>query len=919
MIHNTKNKIVMGLALLISFNVVARVPDSFKEFFAFEDKMIRLTISGDTLGETVLLNSNYNTLKLPNDKSIESRLKIKKFLKRNNLNDVVIEHFLSALANGIESDASCKGDMAECIVYPDVYSVVYDYDHSHLRLFVNGNLLDKNIDFEREYAEADNEHGAIINSIDLYTNAYNSNSKNYTINNKTLIGLPLGYITSDLSVTNNKNTDKFNINEISYDIEYEDYRLYAGKYKYAPKFNTTDFLNTNTRYEQVSANFGSSQNLLKGEKSNLDRIFYYSPAKGELLIYRNGIIIRQKNIDEGQGFIGYDELPSGRYEIRLDIVISGNVISSDSVQVYNSVRDKLEVGGYDYLFSIGSFQNNRYNYSDVEKEYKDKWFAKAAIAKRISAPITLGAGILSSDNGTAVTLGSQIYMPYGFTFDAIANIFSDSALFYDTSLSNGLFSLRYEKLSLSDEEMNSFAKYLYFDREYERISITGNYRFSGGIHAYSTYSKGKEKSLGNITSQLNDNFDYWSITSGMSLPLRGGMNLGLTLDYQDVSEEWSTMVTLSVPLDYGYSARSMFSVKDGSISSIRNSLEKSNVFNSSIVDSNLSVAQSYSADVLDKNITEAILSANVNEKKWRGNAYLYSDTKGNTRGASASFSSTQVVKEKRLLLTSDKSSSYALMDVNSLDSHDSYGYATVRRNGNVQKKTFVYDKTNLYPLNSYNEYDISLDTESVALVNLGQSYANEFIKPGSLLTIKADVRQIVSFLSAFEDVFGNRVNDINCEGDGCHNIQKIHSGVFQISLMYGLGFELISGNNICIIPESKTERQIFNYGKNICVPNIKPMNYVVLQDRKESKNLYFLGLYNEEAKFSEVYRVVESLNPIVKEIGKYKAIYIVADENDFRIAEFNLKSGNIELAKIIGMDAIINQEKTLSSVKGVNP
>ena len=924
MIYMKKNKLIMGLSLLVSFEIMAMIPDNFKEFFLFEDKIVKLLISGDAESETVLLRTNYNTVKLPEYELDESKTKIKKFLKRNNLNDLVIEHFLDDLSRGVESDPLCKGSLAECIVFPDFYSVVYDYDHSYLRFFVNGQFLDKNVNIDLEYADAKNKYGTVINSIDLYANAYNSNSSNYTFNNNTLIGLPLGYITSDLSVTNNINADKFNINELSYDLEYENYRFYGGKFRYTPMFNTTDFLNTNTRYEQISANFGSSQNLLKGDKRSLERIFYYSPAKGELLIYRNGNIIRQKNIDEGQGSIGYDELPSGRYEITLDVVVSGNVISSETVQVYNSARDKLKEGEYDYLFSVGTFQNNRYNHSDIESEYKDKWFAKAAVAARVSAPLTLGAGVLSSSNARALNLGSQVYLPYGFTLGAVANIFDDSNHFFDTSLSNGWLALRYEILSLSNDdnkENNSFIRYLYSDNEYKRISLTGNYRFSGGAYAYSTYSRGKDKSFNTTSSLLNDGgFEYWSVTSGISLPLSRGMTLGLTLDYQDASEDWSTMVTLSVPLDSGYAAKSMLSLRDGSISNIRNSIEKNNILNSAKVNSNLSVAQVYTSDVGDnKNITEAVFSANVNEEKWRGNAYVFADTKGNNRGISGSLSSTQVLKDNRLLLTSDKSKSYALIEVNSADVYDNYGYTTLRRNGKIDNKQFVYDKNNLYPLTSYEEYDISLDTESVSLVNLGDSYVNEFVKPGSILTIKADVRQIVSFLSAFEDVFGNRVNHVTCEGDGCHDVQKIHSGVYQISFMDGLAFELVSDNNICIIPEDKTERQIYNYGKNICVPNLEPMDYIALQGVEKGKNLYFLGLYNEDARFNTVYSLVESLQLITKEIGKYKALYVIADEKEFRLAEANLKSGNIKLANMIGMDAIINQETTLSSVKRVNP
>ncbi|WP_217540367.1 TcfC E-set like domain-containing protein [Vibrio metschnikovii] len=913
--------LIIPAFFLSSLPVQANIPESFKILYNFKEKTVRLSTLNDRADSYVLLATNYDSVRLPNQSREDAKHEIKLYLEESNIKPEIITMIIKDLEQGITSDKSCRGKLSQCVIVPDVYSFVYDYDESYLRLFINAKLFNnKNNNIEKSYASAKNESKALINSNDIYFSHYNSQDTNYTINNRTLLGLPLGHVTADLTYSNSQSSKGVDFKELSYDASIEDKRIYLGNFKNSVKFNATDFLSTNTRYQQTSANFGSSKNLLIGERGAYDQLFYYAPASGELVIYRDDRIIKQLNISEGQGSISYSDLPSGRYEVRVDVVVAGQVISSEVLQIYNSSRNTLAVGDVDYLISAGAFDGNSYGQSSYADHFENKGFTKGLVAARLLNPLVIGVGGLYSDSEWAAIVGTQLYLPYKFTLDMKLNYFNHGSHYFDSSIGNSLLSLRHENFSTGNDD-GQLAQFIYADGEYSRTSLSGNYRFSNGIYAYSILSKGKQQTMLDSFAMSQDSYSYWSATSGVSIPLKHGINLGLSVDYQDSDSSLNTLVNLSIPLGSGYSSSSMLALNNDNLNQVRNSLNKTDVFRSKEVNSNLSVSQNYYAREEDKNTIDAVLTASTKQDHWQGSAYAYADSTGQRRGISGSLSSNQIFDGNSIAFTSNKADAYAVIEVNSsLAEQDAYGYVTVRRNSKLQNKSFIYDDITLYPLNSYNDYDIDIDTESVSLINLGDTRRNEFVKPGSVVKLNLNLRNILSFVSSFEDVMGKKVKDLVCKGSGCHQVQKITDGVFQVSLMDGLDFQLYAGDNTCIIPESKVSHNVLNFGRNHCVPNMQPMENILVNIDHQGKSLYFIGLFDKKFSIDEISSAMKknSMTSIVKDIGKYKAVYVLAEENGLDFAKLGLDDDFLDIVNVKDLQALSIKELSLSAIRSNN-
>ncbi|EKO3659174.1 TcfC E-set like domain-containing protein [Vibrio metschnikovii] len=915
-----KNKLLFILSGLVIFSlsIQAGVPESFKSLYEFKDKKVRVSTLNDRLDRYISFSTNYDSVKLPIKNRENSRELLQLYLEESNVEEEIIRMIIQDLEKGIKSDKSCRGKLSECIVTPKIYSFVYDYDENYLRLFINNRLFNNKINIEKNYASEKNTSNALINSNDIYFSSYNDKDTNYTINNRTLLGLSLGHLTADLSYSNSRLSKGIESKELSYDVTMKDKRLYLGKFKNSLRFNATDFLSTNTRYQQTSINFGSSKNLLVGERGVYEKLFYYSPSSGELIIYRDNIIIKQLNIGEGQGSISYSDLPSGRYEVTVNVVVSGQLISSELVQIYNTSRDTLAVGDVDYLFSAGIFNGNSYGQSTYTDNFENKFFTKGLISSHIINPLVIGFGGLYSGGEWAAIMGTQLYLPYQFTLDMKLNYFNYGSYNFDGSISNGLLSLRHENFSIGNNEGN-FAQYIYSDGEYSRSSLTGNYHFSNGIYTYAVISKGKQ-AIREKFYATQDSYSYWSVTSGINITLGHGINLGISIDYQDSNNNVNTLVNLSAPLGSGYSSSSFLSINNN-IGQVRNSLNKNDVFKNKEVNSQLSISQNYYSREEDKNTIDTILTANTKKDQWQGSAYAYADSVGQRRGISGNLSSNQIFHTDSILFTSNKSDAYSSIDVNSSSvKQDTYGYVTMYRNGKLNNKSFLYDDKTLYPLNSYNQYEIKVDTESVSLINLGDSEINEFVKPGSIVRLNLDLRNILSFVGSFEDVMGEKVKDLLCKGSGCHEVQKITDGVFQVSLMEGLDFELYSDNNTCIIPENKVSKDILNFGRNYCLPNIQPMEYILVNvDNKESL-LYFIGLFDSKFDIAHVTKLLNDNNitSIIKNVGKYKAVYITMADSELDYAKLSISNNLLNIVNIKNIQELSIKDLSLSSIRSNN-
>lgn len=880
-------KINLVLVLLIFFSAheitfARHIPSGFEDLYQFSERQVLLKNLDGSKSYTIELAVNYDTVKFTVNK-LQTQKTLTQYFEFNQINAELSNAILQALAVGVSNDMQCRGRMDECVILTETFATLYDYDNNQLSLFINPKYL-LTAPAELVYADSKNEHSALINHAAVYASSYAGQTGSYSLSDQTLLGLPYGNLRSDFNYSSRNDDKQFDLYQLSYDVESDGLRLYAGKFRNGVSFNATDFLTTNSQFEQTSVTIGSSSNLLTGEMSGYEKLYFFAPGPAELIIYRDERIIKQITVSEGQGFITYEDLPTGRYEIRVDIVVAGNVVSSEVKQIYNSANERLRLGDIDYALAVGRLDESRAFYTSADKphaqsELDGAVLYKGLLAYRPLSSLVVGSGVIGAADSYAGQFGAQVYLPLNMRSNLVTTYFDSGSNHLDLLFSTDYFAVQYENFTNNDVDVNkSLASYMYGDRDYNRFSFSTSYRFNS-INSYFIYSQGKRSDVDRYNVEdilgVSVGYQYRSITAGFNMPWFANSILDFSIDYQDTNDNLSATINWSVPLSTTMSAHSTLYANKDALQQAKVAVKADNVLPFSNVNSSVQLGQSYFNRDESSNVSEAMLTASTRQAQWQASGYSYADT-NNELGFSGNVSSTQVITGNSVNFTSDKADAYVSVDIDAQESDDSYGFMTLRRNGKLQNKSFIYDKKSLIGLNSYDSYDVNLDTESVALHNSGDSSFTGFSLPGTVAKVKPNLRPIVSFISSFSDVFDQTIANIKCNGVGCVDVQKLMDGVFKVSLMEGLPFELVSDNNKCIVPKRYERADTLNFGSNFCLPDIAPLTKVSLLNEGELTQLYYLGIFERNKVISSHITNLASHGDklIRKSIGDDEAIFL---------------------------------------------
>ncbi|HIF9112421.1 TPA: TcfC E-set like domain-containing protein [Photobacterium damselae] len=892
--------LISAISIISSCSISASIPDEFKELYNFKNKQVRLVGIDGEQSVNILLSVNYNSVKLPSINRDNSKNKIKNFLLSNNLSFSLIDRIIKDLSIGVENDPRCVGRLSECVLIPENYSFIYDYDENVLYIKVNKSFL-KEVDSTKKYAGYKNNNAGLINHFNLYVNKYENRDGNLSINDESIFGIGYGYFKSDFVFDINED-DKFKLYEGSYNLDFFNKRLSMGHFEDGLTFNATDFLQTNNQYSENSLNFGSSENLLLGDKSNYERLFYYSPSNGELLIYRDDRLILHKNISEGQGFISYSELPKGRYQVRIDTVVAGKVISSDTKQIFNVSTNLLAKNGIDFLLSAGVFEKSdkselRTNNDKIDS-FDNQLFYKGAIAYRPFDFLILGASSLMSKDDYYGRLGLITYLPFDSKLSLVGTYF-DQVTHLDSQLSMPNFNIQFEEYKNTDN--NILAQYMYGESSYKELNFTSNFQFKHGQSAYITYGLHEQDSV-----DLYPSYDYWTLSAGIYSPFIFSSSVDVSMDYDSSSEDILTTINWSIPFGDKHDIRTISSVRTQNmeIKEFRQSIEASNFIKNKNINSSLTVGSSYT-DYAENIKTDASVSVNGSNEHIRGSSYLYMDTDG-TKGFSGSISSSQLITLDDIKLTNKKSDAYLVVNTRSNHVNDTSGFVTLKKNGKQQSKNYIYGSKEIYPLNSYDSYNAFLDSESVSLYNSGNDSFSGFSYPGTIAIVDAKLSKMVSFISSFSDIYEDDITSLECQGDGCVSVEELTTGVYKISLMEGLNFELKAGDNRCVIPHLYQNPDNLNFGNNYCLPTLEPADNILLSKDGKEKNIYYVGAFKEIEPLSlSLNKLVNSNTRILKKtIGGYKALYLeskskLTDEQSSVLNDLSsLSMANISIDKL---------------------
>lgn len=861
--------------------VAVTVPDEFADMYTSQLRSVRLIALNGNDNTPMMLRTRYHMVSLPIVESVKNETlgTLETYFRENQISPELATQLIDALEGGIENDPRCGGRFNECVVIPETFAFSYDYDNQNLYLFVNPQLLNKETP-KTQYVDNYNDKTALINHSELNITSYSDRDNDFNLRDKTLLGLPFGHIRSEFNYNSADSTelDRFQLYELAYDIEHQDMRMQLGRFRYGVNFNSTDFLQSNTSFNQTSINIGSSNNLLAGTTNSYQRLYYFSPAAGELRIYRDDRLIMSRNVTEGQGYLTYDQLPTGRYNITMEVVVSGEVVLTETRQIFNN-NNQLAVGGIDYLLSFGRFEDS--NLSTITglesnaEQLDNEIFTRGLIAYRPWDSITLGIGTMFSQEQAMGQLGVQAYLPLDSRAGASWAQSSDGGSYWDSYLNMPNLSVQYEEYQQDEQDL--LASYLYGETSYKQLSATAIYNFNPVSSAYLIYTNGQQSGSETYDGRLLPSYDYWSITGGYTQTLIYNISLSLMLDYQDFSEDVSMTLTMNMPFDAGkFSVGSQLASTGDRVDQWRNNARYNPRLGKN-TSASIEAGQSYYNRDEDRHISDLTLTGNTSNKYFDANAYGYADSTGYA-GGSASFSNSQIVTADGIHLTNKKADAYMVVNANSREQDDTAkGFLTLKREGRNQDRNYLYDDTHIYALQKHDSYYARLDTESVALVNTGEEVHRGFAHPGTLMQLNARVSKTVTFISGFTDIFDNEVGDMACEGSGCLDIIEVTPGVYRVSLVAGLPFKLTAGESQCIIPKLDERPELLNFGSNYCLPDIPRGSSVIVQNNGKPIDLYYVGMFAKNSQVEQYVSELKSLGleTLNREIGPANALYVL--------------------------------------------
>lgn len=875
-----------AIAILIILNFLsinevsaASVPKGFEELLELQKTNVKFRNLDGTFFEPILMLSSFDTLKLDKN-DVESISKLREFLENNKISESYSEDIINTLLNGIHDRSLCSGKIENCKLYPDSYEIVYNFNEQEVYLFVSPTILSLTGSAGGgKYHEARSDENGLINSFDLYVSSYENSDSSVSLNDDVIVGLPYGYFKSDFNLTNSDQGSE--LYEAAYHLDVDAYAFKLGHFEYDPNVNSTDYLNNTSRTAQNSVVLGSSEKLLIGGKASNKALTFYVPSSGFVKVYRDDRIIYQANVEAGQSNIAYTELPTGRYEARVDVSVNGQVVNSQVFQVYNSSNDALNPGSLDYALSTGALDETYFEYDESNVRSIDgDAYGKALVNYQVTPSLQIGSGVMVTDAGSMFTVGGNFgLLSSGLALEAVHNQFEDAS-HTNANLGVDLLSLSYEQLD--NENGDPLASHMYGYADYSRWSLSSNYNFSQGRSLYAIYTRSKETFLANNTSFVNVEREDDLVSIGYSTPAILDSRLNVNFDYSGIDDDKSISLLWSVPLSDSMEGIISATSDTESLEQFRTSVRKNDLINNESFNSSLEVANTYSRNQEDL-YQDLTVTADGSTNYGRFNGLAYVSSQDSNRGVNVGISSTQIVTTNDVHFTKSRSSSYALIDIEDIrndgdisDELTEKGYVTVNKNGKSNSKFIVYDNERVIPLNSYYEYDTNFDSESVNLYNSGESKHTVFSLPGTVSYLSPKVSRVVSFVTSFNDISEEPITEITCKGEGCLEVNEMTDGVYRVTVLEGLNFELSSNEKQCLLPYEFTSTNQLNFGQNYCLPIADNNEVQKISIDGDLLSAVFLGAFENSNKLSQSVGKLRELGyqVIQKDVGDYKAVYI---------------------------------------------
>lgn len=844
-------------------------PIEFYDFFEERLDVVEIVIAGEFRSQSINGLVSYDTFRLPNN--IDNINIFTNYLKSQRLTESAIKKITAQLITGIEANPGCEGRLSLCIPKDQsgAAEFLFDFDEQKLTVFVESDMLNRQSG-DVEYYSSARLSNALINWSDLYFYIDGDGNNNFNWSNHSTLGLPVGFLSIETQYQQNEN--ELELYQALYDIEIDEHRVIAGyQGQQAVTFNSTDFLNYGVNYSGLGLSFGNSENLLKGQKQAQKRIYFFAPQSAQLEVYQGERLLLNKVVSQGQQSIGYDELPSGVYNLSLVLKQGELEILREQRQVVNTVQFALPVTRWDYRLDAGILNDVMMLDSSVKQiESNEYGYGRVSFAYRPSETWLLASGVTSNVDDTLLQTGG--YWAYDDSLSAQYNL----GMFVSGSQSHyGQLSIRSLSSSYryvdSDENVSVLTKLLYGDissRDWS-VGLSGQVLNGTGYINYFNYQTRDSQS---------DNVSFsWSREV-----FGGKFSINTTYSmYGDIKNSWNTTLAWSFSLDNHLSARTGFYFDQKGLAYNQNSATYQNSGEYGYASSTMSIKRGQESDVE--------FSANVSGHRkavgYSAYTYLNSDRQ---RSLSGNLSGTQVVSLQGGVMTYEKGRAFVEIEPIFTETETETEVTSIAMTYNVLKdgKYWYRDKApldgaKLIKLTTYTDMAFELDAD-FDNVDIEEGKYHQFVMPGYYYQLNSKITPLMSQIFLLNDMFGEPILSVRCLGDGCKSVETLSDdGVVRVNYSKNTHFKLISAKRLCVY---NTDLMGEPYIQAYCLPGLDEVDNNVVWENKENlieqseegRALLYVGEYEStiEAEYILVRLEEVGLTPKPIEVGANLYVYV---------------------------------------------
>ncbi|QBC44315.1 TcfC E-set like domain-containing protein [Iodobacter fluviatilis] len=232
-------------------------------------------------------------------------------------------------------------------------------------------------DITRTTYLGDSSVKALGNIFNYGLNAYASNSNDISshsaylnFNNVTSLGEQHLFINGDL--TSNSDDSAFNLDELVYERDFAGRRLALGMLS-GWSLQSLGNVSTLSGEQMYGFSYGNVAKSAKHDSSqSLTPITVYLPSSGEVRVLRDGKLLSSQRFPLGSHELDASRLPGGIYDVELEVVVGGKVVSSRRQQINKSYN--TNANGNELAWQVwggAAKKNQNYDYSNNAERDND--------------------------------------------------------------------------------------------------------------------------------------------------------------------------------------------------------------------------------------------------------------------------------------------------------------------------------------------------------------------------------------------------------------------------------------------------------------------------------------------------------------------------------------------------------------------